>query len=57
MAFSLGLSEETRERLARLWDLSRIAIHYGWVPFVLYLGWRGSASKPNLFRILSPFPV
>ncbi|KAM7189637.1 hypothetical protein V8F20_010071 [Naviculisporaceae sp. PSN 640] len=33
-----ALSEESRERIGRLIEVSRIAIHYGYLPLILYLG-------------------
>ncbi|KAF2261153.1 hypothetical protein CC78DRAFT_584004 [Lojkania enalia] len=36
MAFQL--SEESKERIARVIDVSRVAIHYGYLPLILYLG-------------------
>ncbi|KAK3684838.1 hypothetical protein B0T22DRAFT_464278 [Podospora appendiculata] len=33
-----ALSEESKERISRIIEVSRIAIHYGYLPLVLYLG-------------------
>ncbi|CAR65187.1 hypothetical protein B0I72DRAFT_26036 [Yarrowia lipolytica] len=32
------LSEESRERISKVLDLGRVALHYGWIPFVIYVG-------------------
>ncbi|KAK7607710.1 hypothetical protein JOL62DRAFT_614984 [Phyllosticta paracitricarpa] len=32
------LSEETKERISKLIDVSRVAIHYGYIPLILYFG-------------------
>ncbi|ODQ64536.1 Tom7-domain-containing protein [Nadsonia fulvescens var. elongata DSM 6958] len=54
---ALSLSEDTRERVSKLLDVSRVAVHYGWIPFILYLGWTQSLPRPNLIKLLSPFPT
>ncbi|KAF2128412.1 Tom7-domain-containing protein [Dothidotthia symphoricarpi CBS 119687] len=48
------LSEESKERIARIIDVSRVAIHYGYLPLILYLGYSQSYPKPSLIRLFSP---
>ncbi|KPM41322.1 hypothetical protein AK830_g5219 [Neonectria ditissima] len=43
-----ALSEESKERIAKLIDISRVAIHYGYLPLILYLGM--DALKPRISR-------
>ncbi|KAJ5936452.1 hypothetical protein N7454_005087 [Penicillium verhagenii] len=31
-------SEETKERVSKVIDISRVAIHYGYLPLIIYLG-------------------
>ncbi|KAF2457181.1 TOM7 family-domain-containing protein [Lineolata rhizophorae] len=50
----MQLSEESKERITRVIDVSRIAIHYGYLPLILYLGWSQSTPRPSLIRLLSP---
>ncbi|KAK3326563.1 TOM7 family-domain-containing protein [Apodospora peruviana] len=38
----IALSEESKERIGRLIEVSRVAIHYGYIPLILYLGMRQS---------------
>jgi import receptor subunit TOM7 len=46
-----GTSTNTpQERIARIIDVSRIAIHYGYLPLILYLGYSQSQPKPSLIR-------
>ncbi|KAF2114865.1 TOM7 family-domain-containing protein [Lophiotrema nucula] len=52
MAFAL--SEESKERIARIIDVSRVAIHYGYIPLILYLGYSHSEPRPSLIRLFSP---
>ncbi|EJP66376.1 Mitochondrial import receptor subunit TOM7 [Beauveria bassiana] len=33
-----ALSEESKERIGKLIDISRVAVHYGYLPLILYLG-------------------
>ncbi|PSN71027.1 Tom7-domain-containing protein [Corynespora cassiicola Philippines] len=49
-----SLSEESKERISRIIDVSRVAIHYGYLPLILYLGYTHSNPKPSLIRLFSP---
>ncbi|KAF2755827.1 Tom7-domain-containing protein [Pseudovirgaria hyperparasitica] len=46
----LTLSEESKERIAKVIDVSRIAIHYGYLPLILYLGYTRSEPRPSFLR-------
>lgn len=54
--FQLTLSDELKERIVKFLDVSKTITHYGFIPLILYLGWRNSPEKPNLLNLLSPFP-
>ncbi|OJJ69246.1 hypothetical protein ASPBRDRAFT_131623 [Aspergillus brasiliensis CBS 101740] len=43
-------SEETKERISKVIDVSRVAIHYGYLPLIVYLGYTYSEPKPSLFK-------
>lgn len=43
-----------QERIARIIDVSRVAIHYGYLPLILYLGYSQSQPKPSLIRYSVP---
>ncbi|OAQ97910.1 hypothetical protein LLEC1_08078, partial [Akanthomyces lecanii] len=45
-----ALSEESKERIGKLIDISRVAVHYGYLPLILYLGYTRSDPKPSLIR-------
>ncbi|KAL1972469.1 hypothetical protein VTN31DRAFT_6883 [Thermomyces dupontii] len=47
-------SEEAKERIAKVIDVSRIAIHYGYIPLIIYLGYINSEPRPSLFKLFSP---
>ncbi|PGH31585.1 hypothetical protein GX50_05623 [[Emmonsia] crescens] len=50
-------SEETKERISKVIGVSRVAIHYGYLPFIIYLGYTYSEPRPQLFKyILSDLP-
>lgn len=49
-----ALSEESKERIGKIIEISRIAVHYGYLPLVLYLGYTRSEPKPSIIRLLSP---
>ncbi|KAJ5753841.1 uncharacterized protein N7511_007994 [Penicillium nucicola] len=46
-------SEETKERVSKVIDVSRVAIHYGYLPLIVYLGYTYSDPKPTLFRFMT----
>ncbi|CCF41595.1 TOM7 family protein [Colletotrichum higginsianum] len=48
------LSEESKERIGKIIEISRIAIHYGYLPLVLYLGYTRSEPRPPFIRLISP---
>ncbi|KAF2142876.1 uncharacterized protein K452DRAFT_286504 [Aplosporella prunicola CBS 121167] len=48
------LSEETKERISKLIDVSRVAVHYGYLPLILYLGWSHSTPRPPVIRLFNP---
>jgi import receptor subunit TOM7 len=48
--FSLGLSEESKERVSKLIDISRVVIHYGYLPLIVYLGYTLSEPRPSFIR-------
>ncbi|KAJ2901934.1 Mitochondrial outer membrane translocase complex subunitt Tom7 [Zalerion maritima] len=54
LAKMISLSEESKERIGKLIDLSRVAIHYGYLPMILYLGYTRSEPKPSWIKLLSP---
>jgi len=43
-------ADSKQERIARIIDVSRVAIHYGYLPLILYLGYSQSVPKPSLIR-------
>ncbi|KAI5862741.1 mitochondrial outer membrane translocase complex, subunit Tom7 [Durotheca rogersii] len=38
MAGLFTLSEESKERIGKIIDIGRVAMHYGYLPLILYLG-------------------
>ena len=54
--FQITLSDESKERIIKLLDYSKTVAHYGFIPFVLYLGWSATPNKPPILNLLSPFP-
>ncbi|TVY50576.1 Mitochondrial FAD carrier protein FLX1 [Lachnellula cervina] len=48
----MQLSEESKERISKVIDLSRVAIHYGYLPLILYLGYTRSEPRPSLISRL-----
>ncbi|EGW29972.1 uncharacterized protein SPAPADRAFT_63594 [Spathaspora passalidarum NRRL Y-27907] len=54
--FQITLSDESKERIIKILDVTKTIAHFGFIPFVLYLGWSSTSNKPSIFNLLSPFP-
>ncbi|PWN49307.1 putative mitochondrial import receptor subunit tom7 [Violaceomyces palustris] len=50
----MAFSEDTKERLVRVVDVTKTVLHYGWVPFVLYIGFTRSTPQPSFIKLISP---
>ncbi|PLB49531.1 Tom7-domain-containing protein [Aspergillus steynii IBT 23096] len=49
-----GNESEFSERISKVIDVSRVAIHYGYLPLIVYLGYTYSEPRPSLFKLFSP---
>jgi len=54
---NMQLSEETKERISRVIDISRVAVHYGYLPLIIYLGYTRSVPRPSLIKLFSPLAI
>ncbi|PGH14436.1 hypothetical protein AJ79_03079 [Helicocarpus griseus UAMH5409] len=45
-------SEETKERISKVIGVSRVAIHYGYLPLIIYLGYTYTEPRPQLFKYI-----
>ncbi|KAL8400491.1 hypothetical protein RB594_000761 [Gaeumannomyces avenae] len=52
----LTLSEESKERIGKLIDVSRVVIHYGYLPLILYLGYTRSEPRPSVIKYVNGIP-
>lgn len=43
-------SEDTKERIIRTVAVVHNVVHYGWVPFVLFVGYSRSTPRPSLIK-------
>lgn len=55
--YQFALSDESKERITKVLDYSKTIAHYGFIPFILYLGWSSTPERPNLFNLLTPIPA
>lgn len=39
-----------QERIARVIDFGRVAVHWGYLPLIIYLGYTRSNPRPSLIR-------
>ncbi|KAI1447139.1 TOM7 family-domain-containing protein [Annulohypoxylon stygium] len=44
------LSEESKERIGKIIEIGRVAMHYGYLPLILYLGYTRSDPRPSVIR-------
>ncbi|KIV85174.1 hypothetical protein PV11_00904 [Exophiala sideris] len=51
----IQFSEETKERISKIMDITKEVVHYGYLPLILYLGYTRSDPKPHLINLISPF--
>ncbi|KAK0190577.1 mitochondrial import receptor subunit TOM7 [Armillaria mellea] len=47
-------SEDTKETIAKIVELGRTALHYGWIPLIIYVGFTRSNPQPSLIKLISP---
>ncbi|KAF4619452.1 hypothetical protein D9613_005296 [Agrocybe pediades] len=47
-------SEETKERISKVIEVGRTVLHYGWIPFIIYVGFTRSNPQPSLIKLISP---
>ncbi|KAI1404536.1 TOM7 family-domain-containing protein [Hypoxylon fuscum] len=45
-----ALSEESKERIGKIIEVGRVAMHYGYLPLILYLGYTRSDPRPSIIR-------
>ncbi|KIW57454.1 hypothetical protein PV05_06005 [Exophiala xenobiotica] len=55
MVEMIQFSEETKERISKVIDITKEVVHYGYLPLILYLGYTRSEPKPALISLISPF--
>ncbi|RIA91258.1 Tom7-domain-containing protein [Glomus cerebriforme] len=48
------MREETKEKILKATEIAKTIIHWGFIPFILYLGFSRSNPKPSLIRMISP---
>ncbi|TPX36374.1 hypothetical protein SmJEL517_g01458 [Synchytrium microbalum] len=48
------MEESTRAKIMRLLGWGQTAIHIGFIPAVLLLGYLNADPKPSLLRLISP---
>ncbi|TIA98022.1 hypothetical protein E3P94_00630 [Wallemia ichthyophaga] len=48
------LSDDNKERITKAVEVAKVAAHWGWVPFVIYVGFVRANPKPSMIKLLSP---
>ncbi|KAI0727341.1 Tom7-domain-containing protein [Fomitopsis betulina] len=51
-------SEETKASdlpsIIKAVEFGRAVVHYGWIPFIIYIGYTRSNPQPSLIKLISP---
>ncbi|CAG8810121.1 2828_t:CDS:2, partial [Gigaspora rosea] len=42
------MREETKEKIIKAIEIAKTIVHWGFIPFILYLGFTRSNPKPSL---------
>ncbi|KAI8326344.1 Tom7-domain-containing protein [Martensiomyces pterosporus] len=48
------MNDTVKEVIVRGTALGKMLVHWGYIPLILYIGYRASNPKPPLARIFSP---
>ncbi|CAG8763182.1 23023_t:CDS:2 [Dentiscutata erythropus] len=46
------MREETKEKITKAIEIAKTIVHWGFIPFILYLGFTRSNPKPSLIRMI-----
>ncbi|KAJ3859450.1 MAG: hypothetical protein NXY57DRAFT_893064 [Lentinula lateritia] len=46
-------SEDTKERIAKVVDVTRTFLHYAWIPMIIYVGFTRSNPQPSLIKCVA----
>ncbi|KAF8898200.1 TOM7 family-domain-containing protein [Mucidula mucida] len=49
-----SVSEDTKEIINKAVELGRVAVHWGWIPLIIYVGFTRSNPQPSLIKLISP---
>ncbi|CAG8471284.1 16672_t:CDS:2 [Funneliformis caledonium] len=44
------MREETKEKILKATEIAKTIVHWGFIPFILYLGYIKSEPKPSLMK-------
>ncbi|KAG2178225.1 hypothetical protein INT43_003478 [Umbelopsis isabellina] len=48
------MQDSTKETFMKVVDISKQVVHWGFIPFVIYLGMTRSNPRPSLLKLISP---
>ncbi|KAI7828667.1 Tom7-domain-containing protein [Gamsiella multidivaricata] len=48
------MNHETKEAILKATEVVKTVVHFGFIPFVIYLGFTRSDPKPSLIRLILP---
>ncbi|KAG7562840.1 hypothetical protein FFLO_01669 [Filobasidium floriforme] len=47
-------SDETKDKINAAVGVGKTVAVYGWIPFILYVGYSRSSPQPSLIKLISP---
>ncbi|KAI8057579.1 TOM7 family-domain-containing protein [Gilbertella persicaria] len=48
------MNDSTKDTLYKVADVTKTIIHWGFIPFVIYLGMTRSNPRPSILKLVSP---
>ncbi|RXK35398.1 hypothetical protein M231_07342 [Tremella mesenterica] len=50
----MAISDETKDRFNATLGVLKTVVTVGWIPFIIYIGYRNSSPQPSLIKLITP---
>ncbi|ORY32504.1 hypothetical protein BCR39DRAFT_522536 [Naematelia encephala] len=50
----MAFSDETKDRFNAAVGVAKTIITVGWIPMIIYIGYRNSSPQPSLIKLITP---
>ncbi|KAH8920718.1 hypothetical protein BT69DRAFT_1352157 [Atractiella rhizophila] len=48
------VSEDVKDALNKTFDVAKTIVHFGWIPFIIYLGVVRGEKRPTFIQLITP---